>query len=63
VSLYRRLPPSRVPEFQGKKDVGGIGVPKSFQEFIADLYQKDPELTRDKLKTSIIEWLKAQPAT
>jgi len=63
VSLYRRLPPSRVPEFQGKKDVGSIGMPKSFQEFIADLYQKDPELTRDKLKTFIIEWLKAQPAT
>ena len=38
-------------------------MPKSFQEFIADLYQKDPELTRDTLKTSIIEWLKTQPAT
>jgi len=63
VSLYRQVPPSRVPEFQGKKDVGGVGMPKSFQEFIADLYRKDPELTRDKLKTSIIAWLKAQPAT
>ena len=61
VSLYRQVPPSRSPEFQGKKDINGIAV--SFDNFVSNLYQAKPELTRDELKEEILNWLKAQPAT
>jgi len=61
VSLYRQVPPSRSPEFQGKKDINGIAV--NFDNFVSNLYLAKPELTRDELKEEILNWLKAQPAT